>query len=108
MFFIKVNVEYCWIPDGAGGAMLGQRQGNYPAAGATGSSSAPVMIAQSAADYVGEVVPGGDSPANSDFQTALNSAATDLYTQFNTAGDVPGFTNGTLYAQVAAFSTGGQ
>jgi hypothetical protein len=105
-FFIKVTAQYGYVPAGAGGAVLGQRQADFPGSGAAGANVSPVFIAQSAMDYVGEAVPGGDAATSGNFQTALNAAATDLYTQLTTAGDVPGFTSGTLLAQIQAWPTG--
>lgn len=105
-FFIKTEVTYGWAPAGAGGAGVGQPQSNFPGTGAT-PGSGYVFVGQSASDIVGEAVPGGDSPSGANFQTAINAAATDLYTRLTTANAVPGFTSGTLLAQVQAWSTGG-
>lgn len=107
MYGLKVTVEYYLLPDGASGASMGQRQSNWPGVGAAGANAGPIAFAQSASDYVFEIVPGGDTPVNTNFQTALNSAATDLYTQFTTTNDVPGFTSGTLFTQVSGWATGG-
>lgn len=107
MYAVKLTVEYFLIPDGASGAALGQRQSNWPGAGVLGASAGPVAFAQSASDYALEIVPGGDTPVNTNFQTALNTAAADLYTQFITTNDVPGFTSGTLFNQVSQWATGG-
>lgn len=105
-FIVSVEVTYGWVPDGAGPMFTGQRQADFPGGGANGASTLAVFAAQSAKDYVGEIVPGGDSPSSANFQTALNNAAADLYTQLTTAGDVPGFTSGTLLALVQGWSTG--
>lgn len=108
-FMLKMKVDYCWVPDGTAGALMGQRQGDFPGYGAvTGGIGGygTVPAAQEASDFVGEVVPGGDSPSGANFQTALNAAAADLYTQMTTAGAVPGFTSGTLLALVQAWATG--
>jgi hypothetical protein len=105
-FFIKVTAEYGYVPAGTAGTTMGQRQADWPGTGAVGASVGPVFIAQSAKDYVGEAVAAGDAAANTDFQNALNSAAADLYTQLITTGDVPGFTSGTLLAQIQAWPTG--
>lgn len=104
---LRVTVQYGWIPDGAGGAALGQRQADWPGVGAAGASPGPIFTAQTAQDYVFEMVPGGDSPSSSNFNTALSQAATDLQTQLTTVNDVPGFTSGTLLAQIQAWSSGG-
>ena len=105
-YIVKLTAEYGWVPDGSGPMMIGQRQANFPAGGVGGATPLTVFAAQSASDYAGELVPGGDSPTGANFQTALNAAAADLYTQLTTAGDVPGFTSGTLLALVQGWSTG--
>lgn len=105
-FRLRMRVDYDWVPDGSGGATLGQAQAENPGYGAAGGAGA-VGISETASDIVAELVPGGDSPSGANFQTALNAAATDLYTRLTTAGSVPGFTSGTLLAQVQGWSTGG-
>src|SRR5215469_16746014 len=105
MFAVILQVKYVLLPDGAGGAALGQRQADFPGYGAAGVNPGPVAFAQSASDYAMEIVPGGDSPVNTNFQTALNNAAADLYTQFTTANDVPGFTSGQLFTQVTGWTS---
>jgi hypothetical protein len=103
---IRIRVDYDWIADGAGTALLGQQQADQPGYGATAGPGA-VGAAQTASDIVGEAVPGGDSPTGANFQTALNAAATDLYTRLSTAGAVPGFAGaGTLLATVQGWSSG--
>jgi len=104
-YMISVRVQYMWVPDGTGAALLIQPQAEVPGFGATQQPGAG-FAAQKADDFVGESVPGGDSPTAGNFQTALNNAAADLYTRLTTAGDVPGFTSGTLLAQIQGFSTG--
>jgi hypothetical protein len=108
-YMIRLKCDYCWVPDGTGGTMLGQRQGDFPGYGAVTAGVGgygTVPGAQEASDFVGELVPGGDAPINTNFQTALNAAAADLYTQLTTAGAVPGFTSGTLLALLQAWATG--
>lgn len=106
-FRIRVRVDYDWVPDGAGTALLGQQQADQPGYGAA-AGPGEVGAAQTCSDIVGEIVPNGDSAANADIQTALNAAATDLYTRFTTAGSVPGFAGaGTLSSIVLAWPTGG-
>ena len=104
-YIVNVKVDYCWVPDGAGTALLGQQQSNMPGYGQPPGFGA-VQAAQTASDIVGEVVPGGDSPSSANFQTALNQAAADLQTRLTTVGAVPGFTAGTLLALVQGWSTG--
>ena len=106
-YMLKVEVTYGWVPDGAGGAGIGQLQSNMPGFGAAPGTPGTVFAAQTASDMTGVAVPGGDSPSGANFQTALNSAASQLYTNLTTTNAVPGFTSGTLLAQVQGFSTGG-
>lgn len=101
---IRVAVSYDWVPDGGGGAILGQQQAENPGVAGTGAGS--VGAAQTASDIDAEIVPGGDSPSSANFQTALNAAAATLYTRLTTANQVPGFTSGTLLALVQGWSTG--
>lgn len=103
---VRATILYEWIPDGVGGAMLGQAQADQPGFGATGTIGT-FPGAQTASDIVGELVPGGDSPTGANFQTALNTLAADAYTRLSTANQVPGFTSGTLLALVQGWSTGG-
>jgi hypothetical protein len=108
-YAVQLVARYVWVPDGTGSALLGQRQGDFPGYGAVTAGVGgygTVPAAQEASDFVGEIVPGGDTPTGPNFQTALNSAAADLYTQMTTAGAVPGFTSGTLLALVQAWATG--
>ena len=80
-FRIDVWMYAYWVPDGAGGAILGQNQSNSP--GYTSAlTPGPVGAAQSLALSVAEQVPGGDSPSGANFNTALTSAATDLGTLY--------------------------
>jgi hypothetical protein len=104
MYMIRVKVDYDWVPDGAGGALLAQQQADEPGIAGTGSGTA--QAAQTASDIDREVVPGGDSPTGANFQTALNAAAATLYTRLTTANSTPGFTSGTLLAVVQGWSTG--
>lgn len=106
-FRVRMQLIYEYIPNGAGSALLGQQQADQPGYGATGTPGA-VGAAQTCSDIVGEIVPNGDSAVASDFQTAINSLATDAYTRFTTAGSVPGFAGaGTLSSIVLAWPTGG-
>jgi hypothetical protein len=105
MYRVTVRVDYEWIGDGAGTALLGQNQGNYPGYGASVTYGA-AGVAQSASDFVAEIVPGGDTPSSANFNTALAAAATDLGTRLTTAG-ATGFTTGTLLAAVQGWATGG-
>lgn len=104
---VRAQFIYEWLPDGAGTALLGQQQADQPGYGA-GATVGEVGAAQVCSDVVGEFVPNGDAAVAADFQTALNSLATDAYTRFTTAGAVPGFAGaGTLSSIVLAWPTGG-
>ena len=104
---LRLRADWDWVPDGAGGAIMGVQQAENPAYGASPVPGG-VGAAQTASDIVGELVVGGDSPSNANFQTALNAGAADLYTRMTTAGSVPGFsgTLGTLAATIQGWSTG--
>lgn len=105
---MRLRVDYDWVPDGVGTALLGQPQAENPGYGAAGGLG-EVGAAQTCSDIVAEFVPNGDAAANADFQTALNAAAADLYTRFTTAGAVPGFAGpNTLSSVVLAWPSGGQ
>lgn len=100
---LRLRADWDWVPDGAV-ALMGQQQADNP--GYAGTGAGMVGIAQTASDIDAEIVPGGDSPSNANFQTALNNAAATLYTRMTTAGAVPGFTSGTLAALVQGWSSG--
>lgn len=102
---IRVTVDYDWVPDGAGFAILGQNQSNDPGYGAT-LQPGPVGAAQTLEMMVAEVVPGGDSPSGSNFNTALSAAATDLGTLLTTAGAANG-NPATPLSIIQSWSTGG-
>lgn len=104
-FRVRAQFIYEWITDGDSGALLGQQQADQPGYGAT-AQPGTVGAAQTYSDIVGEIVPGGDSPTSTNFQTALNALATDEFTRFTTANSSPGFTGGTPLALVQAWSTG--
>lgn len=93
------------VGDGAGTALLGQNQAEYP--GYTSSETyGAVGSAQTLELRVGEAVPGGDSPSSANFTTALTAAATDLGTLLSTAGAYSGGT-ATPLALIQAWATGG-
>jgi hypothetical protein len=104
-YIVYCQVRYCWVPDGAAGA-IGQEQGDFPAYGSFTPAVGTVPAAQEASDMAGAWVPGGDAPTDANFQTALNNMAAYLYTNASTAGDVPGFTTGKLTDLMRAWSTG--
>jgi hypothetical protein len=74
---IRVYCDIDWVPDGAGGAVLGVQQANSPGFTNLGNAG-PVGNAQTLRLQDGEMVPGGDSPSQANFQTAFNAAATSL------------------------------
>lgn len=105
-YMVEGKFSVCWVPDGAGSAIMGQQQANFPGYGASaGPGSVPAV--QELSIIVGESVPGGDSPSEANFQTAFNTLASDVYSQFTTPGEVPGFSgSGTAYATVQTWATG--
>lgn len=86
---IEVSVRVGWVPDGAGGAALGQSQANVPGTG-SGLNPATIFNAQVLqgiqAEGVAAVNP--DAPTATEFRTAMTLAATDLNTNFFTAANV--------------------
>ena len=96
-YAIRVFAFIDLIPAGAGGAALGQMQANVPGGGATLIPHTTGIAQTLAMTPVFEQVPGGAAPSGANFQTALNSAAADLYTNLTAA----------QLAQVQAFATGG-
>jgi hypothetical protein len=102
---VKVTADFYWVPDGVGLSALGQYQSNNPGYG-TAQGPGEVPAAQSLRLIQGESVPGGDSPTQANFNTALSSAATDIETQMGTAGAFGG-NPGTPLALIQAWSTGG-
>lgn len=105
-FIVRVTVDYCYVPVGAGGALAGQWQANNPGFGPSGGSGA-VAAAQTLQDSVTEIVPGGESPSAANFNTAITLAATDLETRLAATNSIPGFTAGTPLALIQGWSTGG-
>lgn len=104
-YVIVVEARPCWVPDGSGGAMIGQNQSNQPGFGAAlGPGTIPG--AQTLTLAVTEPVPGGDTPTGANFNTALVAAAADLNTLIGTAGAWGGNT-GTPLAIMQAWATGG-
>lgn len=102
---IRVTLDVDYVPDGAGGALLGQNQSNLPGYGSSLGAGA-AQAAQTLQIDVAEVVPGGNSPSSANFATALSQAATDLGTLLSTAGAYSGGTS-TPLALAQAWSTGG-
>ena len=89
---VEVQVRVGWVPDGAGGAALGQQQANVAG---TGTSLAPSTIfnAQVMQGIQAEGVQGGDTPTQAQFQAAITAAASDLNTNFATAANVATWQN---------------
>ena len=75
---LRLIAWFDWVPDGAGGAALGQLQGQNPGLGTVG-------VAQSRRYQQMEAVPGLDAPTAANFSTALTNGATDLNTQITAA-----------------------
>lgn len=102
---IRLTVDYDWVPDGVGFTQLGQQQSNNPG---TGSTQGPgtVGAAQTLSLIQAETVPGGDSPTQSNFNTALLNAIADIETQMGTVGAAFGVGNQTPLALIQGFSSG--
>ena len=105
-YIVYGQIRYCWVPDGAAGA-LGQSQADFPGFGAQTAQVGTVPAAQEASDQAGAWVPGGDAPTDANFQTALNALAAYLYANAIAAGAVPGFTAGKLTDQMRLWASGG-
>ena len=75
---IRFYADIQWVPDGAGGAVLGQAQANWPGLG-------PVGNAQTLRLQQLEQVFGGDTPTQGQIQAALAQGGTDLGAQVTTA-----------------------
>jgi len=106
-YVVRSYVDICWIGDGAGTALLGQLQSNEPGYGTavgTGGYGA-VPSAQTLRLQVNEAVPGGDTPSQANFNTALTQAATDLGTLMGTAGAYSGGTQ-TPYQLAQGWASG--
>lgn len=89
---LRFTMDIDWVPDGAGGAIMGQNQSNDPGFGSSlGPGSAGA--AQTLELMVAEQVAGGDSPTQANFNTAIAQAATDLETLMGTAGAYGGNTS---------------
>ena len=102
---IRVTLDIDWVGDGTYQGFMGVNQSNNPGYGAT-LLAGGAGLAQTLELMVAEAVPGGDSPSQANFNTALSQAATDLGTLMGTAGAAFGVT-ATPYNTVALWSTGG-
>ena len=102
---VRVTLDIDFVPNGAGGAGVGQQQSNNPGFGAS-QVPGTAGVSQTLEMMIAEAVPGGDSPSAANFNTAITLAATDLETMLVTAGSVPGFTAGTPLALIQAWATG--
>ena len=104
-YAINVTIDFVWVADGAGSALLGQNQSNQPGygpnlvPGAIGSAQT-LRLAQA------EFVPGGDAPTQANFNTAINNAATDLQSMMGEGGSYGG-NPGTPLSLILAWATGG-
>lgn len=84
---VEVLVRVGWIPDGAGGAALGQQQADVAGTG-PGLTPGTIFNAQVLQGIQAEGVYGGDTPTQSQIQAAITAAASDLNTNFVTAANV--------------------
>jgi len=113
MYAVNIIVDFVFVPDGAGTALLGQNQSNQPG---YGGALAPGAIGnqQSGRLIVAEMVPGGDTPTLANFLTAFNAAAQDM-AGTPAAGGNPimsqpgglGGAPGTPLANILTWATGG-
>lgn len=103
---IRVTVDYDWVPDGTGSAMIaGGAISNMPGYGAA-DGPGMVQAAQTLQLRVAEQVAGGNSPTQTNFTNAMNQAVTDLVTKMGTAGAYSGG-NQTPLALIQGWATGG-
>lgn len=103
---VRAYVWFDWVPDGTGFTQLGQQQSDNPGTGSAQAAST-VGAAQTLSLYQAETVPGGDSPTQANFNTALTNLASDIETQMGTGGAAYG-NPATPLSLIQAFSTGGQ
>lgn len=84
---IRMTVFFDWVGDGTGPSMLGQYQAENPGFGtAPAQNPGPVGMAQTLSLLRAELVPGGDSPSQANFNTALSNAISDIETDMGTGG----------------------
>lgn len=104
-YVVQVQVTYAWVPDGAGGAaVVGGAQANVAGYGAAGGPGS-IGNAQKMEIWDMEPVPGGDSPTQANFNTAVVNAAAAINTKMGTAGST-GFSTGTPLVVAQGWSTG--
>lgn len=101
---IRVTLDVDYVPDGTGGALLGQNQANNPGYGSA-LAAGSIGAAQTLELMVAEVVPGGNTPTAGNFATALTAAATDLGTLLVTNAAWAG-NPGTPLSYIDAWVTG--
>lgn len=103
---IQARIDILNVPDGAAGTIVGQNQANFAGFGSTlGPGS--VGASNSLRLIVAESVPGGDSPSQANFNTAIGNMATDLETLLGTTGAWGGNGSQTPLAIIQGWSTGG-
>lgn len=102
---IRVTLDLDWVPDGGGGATMGQNQSNNPGYGSA-LGFGTVGAAQTLELMVSESVAGGDTLTQANLNTAVTQAATDLNTLTATAGAWAG-NPGTPTSIATAWATGG-
>ena len=102
---VRATIYIDLVADGTGGVMLGQQQAENPGY-TSAQTTGPVGVAQTLSYNLAELVPGGDSPTASNFQTALTAIGTDAYTIANTAGSLPGLGSTSPIAIAQGWATG--
>lgn len=81
---VEGQIRIGWVPDGAGGAALGQQQANV--AGTTSTLGPGVIFNAQVLQLIqAEGVNGGDTPTQAQIQAAVTQMATDLNAQITTA-----------------------
>lgn len=84
-YIVMMELKLAWVGDGQGSALLGQYQSNQPGFGPA-QGPGQIASAQMLSLIQAESVPGGDSPTQANFNTAISNAASDLETQMGTVG----------------------
>jgi len=104
-YIVEIEAKIKWVGDGQGSYMLGQYQSNQPGFGPGGQGPGTIGSAQMLSLIQAEVVPGGDSPTQANFNTALTQAITDIEGQMGEPGTWGG-NPGTPLAIAQGWATG--
>ena len=74
----RVTVDLGWVPEGVGGAGLGQAQANIPGFGVGSTGAGTAVLAQTLRVLTAVGVPGGTAPTLANINTALTTAVGNL------------------------------